>query len=260
MILYIILACLSIILIAVSGAVFLSQKTLTIHAHHTLLPLAMGIFLGVTFFELIPETLDLAPFAGPFVLLASFLGFYALSYFLESHHHHGEDECVHTSGRMLLIGDAVHNIADGAMIATAFSIDITVGIVTTIGIALHEIPQEIAEFSILIRSGYSRARALVYNTLSASSILIGALLAILFTHTIEAYLYILIGIAGGNLLYITSADLLPELKETHKKHFVRVFVLTIIGALSIGTLILSTHTTFLEGHHHESDVMLDTSI
>ncbi len=238
------LAALCITLLSLSG-VFFYGNTRTLHgAHRFILPTAVGVFLGIVFFELVPETLEVSPAWGPVSIMIGFLGFYLLSHILDTYHHHhfdAHDTCRQNGARKLLIGDAIHNLADGIVIASAFMINPVVGILTTIGIALHEIPQEIAEFGVLIQSGYTRKRAVFYNLISATSVVFGVMLTHLFASSLTPYTFVLTGIAAGNLLYIATADLIPELRESHRNHFLMTFSATVFGALIIGVLVHYTH-------------------
>lgn len=236
-----IIAATGVALLSLIGVLFWGKRHIS--AHHFILPAAVGVFLGVIFFELIPETLEMSHEIGPIAILAGFLGFYLLSHLIETYHHHhfdhGDSCC--RNGEKLLIGDAIHNFADGIVIASAFMIDPTVGILTTIGVALHEIPQEIAEFGVLLHAGYTTRRAAIYNFLSACTVIVGAGAALTFSQFFGEYFYIITGVAAGNLLYIATADLIPELRETHKDHFYRTFIATLLGIISIAILIHFTH-------------------
>lgn len=238
-----IIASVAIALLSLIGVIFWGKRGHLHGTHHVILPAAVGVFLGVIFFELIPETLEISPEWGPVAIIGGFLGFYLLSHFLDTYHHHHTEQheaCAH-GARRLLIGDSVHNFADGIVIASAFMIDPAVGILTTIGIALHEIPQEIAEFGVLLHAGYSSKRAALYNFISASTVVIGTIATLLFSQFFASYYFALIGIASGNLLYIATADLIPELRETHKGHFAKTFTATLLGVLLIGLLMHFTH-------------------
>lgn len=239
-----IIASIAIALLSLTGVFFFGKSGHMTGTHRFILPAAVGVFLGIIFFELIPETLEASHEWGPVAIVAGFLGFYLLSYILDTYHHHHFDEhdaCQGNGARRLLIGDGIHNFADGIVIASAFMIDPAVGILTAIGIALHEIPQEIAEFSVLLHSGYSKKKAALYNLLSASTVILGTLATLLFSEFFEPHIFILTGIAAGNLLYIATADLIPELRETHKDHFLYTFMATIIGVIGIAVLIHFTH-------------------
>ena len=226
------LASLAIASISLIGIFFFGSSGRIKGAHRFIIPVAIGVFLGAVFFELVPETLEGSRYFGGLVIVAGFALFYLLSHFLHTYHHHHGDECgdgVEGSGRLLLIGDTIHNFADGVVVATAFFINPSVGIATAIGIALHEIPQEIVEYGVLLRSGYSRKRALVLNFVSALSIVVGVILTSMFKTFATESLWILTGLAAGNLLYIAASDLLPELQEEHRDHFAMSFTLTLLG-------------------------------
>lgn len=264
MLLNALIAAIVIALLSLIGALVFGKRGRMLGAHRYILPVAVGVFLGVVFFELIPETLEMSGELGPFVIAIGFLGFYLLSHFLNTFHHHhhkehdGDDGCVSQNGaRKLLIGDAIHNVADGVIIASAFLVNPAVGVATTIGIALHEIPQEIAEFGVLIHAGYSRKRAIFLNLLSASTVIVGVLLTALFLEQLEGWLFVLTGIAAGNLLYIATADLIPELRETHKHHFWQTFIATIIGFVLIGAILEYAHENFGEGGHDEESTEVE---
>lgn len=238
------LAALAITLLSLVGVFFFGKNGRLTGTHRFILPAAVGVFLGIVFFELIPETLEASHEWGPVAILMGFLGFYLLSHFLDTFHHHHFDQadaCLHNGARMLLIGDTIHNLADGVVIASAFMINPAVGVLTTIGIALHEIPQEIAEFGVLMHSGCTKNKAALYNLLSASSVILGVAITYLFAQTFAPYLFMLTGIAAGNLLYIATTDLIPELRESHRDHFFKTFLATLIGVALIATLITYTH-------------------
>lgn len=214
------------------------------------LPLSIGAFLGVTFFELLPEAFHESARAS-IAITVGFLGFFLFARALREYHHHHRigDDCAHhdathrARGSLVLLGDSVHNFADGVVIAVAFSISFELGVATTIGIALHEIPQEIAQFYILLKAGYSRTKALFLNFLSATTIVLGVLFTHLFVSIFESSVGILIGIAAGNLLYIAASDLLPTLTNAgvSRREFVRQSTLVVFGLVVIAILLTIAH-------------------
>ena len=226
------------------GVLIFKDKGYMVGAHRFVLPLAVGVFLGIVFLELIPETLAESPAYGAFAILAGFLGFYLLSHLLSTfhhHHHEHEDACAKDGARKLLVGDTVHNFADGVVIATAFLINPALGIVTTIGIVLHELPQEIAEFGVLMQAGYSKRRAALLNLLSAGSVVIGAVFTIFFTDSFGQFVWVITGIAAGNLLYIATSDFIPELRDKHASHFYKTFFMTVFGVAAIALMLNLSH-------------------
>jgi zinc and cadmium transporter len=252
------LAALSIAIISLLGVLFFGKSGHMTGTNRYVIPTAIGVFLGVVFFELIPETLEAGGEWGSFPIIAGFLAFYLLSHILHTYHHHhdtrhdDDDGCEHQAGAsMLLVGDAVHNLADGIVIATAFMINPMVGVATTIGVALHEIPQEIAEFGVLLRAGYSKTKALAYNFLSASSVVLGVLITFTLANSLAEYVWILTGLAAGNLLYIAAADLLPDVHKDSRESgtVVNSFLATLLGTLAIVALLSWSHETF--GHAHD---------
>lgn len=242
--LYAFLGAICIASLSITGAIVFGTRHLS-GTHRFIVPAAIGVFLGVVFFELIPETLEASHEFGTIAIVVGFLSFYLLSHVLRTYHHHHRDSgdgCEHRIGATkLLIGDGVHNIADGVVIASAFLINPVAGVAVTIGVALHEIPQEIAEYGVLIAAGYSRKKAMLFNFLSASSIFIGVLLSMLFI-SLGDYVWILTGVAAGNLLYIAASDMIPELNtESHHGHFVQTFASTLIGLIAITLLLHLNH-------------------
>lgn len=248
-------------LLSLTGAFIFGKRESLTESHHYVLPAAVGIFLGIVFFDLIPETLEASATWGPITIMGGFLAFYLLSHILDTfhhHHHNHSDACMSSKGAlMLLMGDGVHNFADGIVIASAFMLDPTIGILTTIGIALHEVPQEIAEYGVLVRSGCTRHKAALYNFISSLSVVLGVLLTFLFAETFGAYLFILTGIAAGNLLYIATADFIPELRESHRDHFIKTFLVTLISIGAIALLITYTHSLG-DTHDAHDDVVHET--
>lgn len=223
------------------------------------IPTAVGVFLSLVLFELIPETLEANETWGGVAVAVGFILFYILSYELHRYFHrkNAEDkDCAQKSAAtLLLIGDAVHNVADGVILGAAFLVDPVLGSAVAIGLALHEIPQEIVEFGVLIRGGYSKFQAAMLNLLSASSIILGTAITILFAATLEEYIWIITGIAAGNLLYIASSDLLPRIHGTLKNYqsFWYTLAALILGFTLMTTVIIYAHETFGHGPHDANE-------
>lgn len=182
----------------------------------SLVALSAGTMLGAAFLHLLPESIFLLGSALPFQLtLLAFIGFFLLERFLHWRHCHDKDHLTrHTMGTMNLLADGLHNFLDGLLIAASFATGSGLGIVATLAIALHEIPQEIGDFGVLLHSGYSRRRALLANLLVSLTAIAGGILGYLASHTMVAFAAYLVPVAAGGFIYIASSDLLPELKNT----------------------------------------------
>jgi len=140
---------------------------------------------------------------------------------------------------MNLVGDFAHNIIDGIIIGASYLVSIPVGIATTIAVLIHEIPQEISDFGVLIHGGFSRKKALIYNFFTALSSLIGAGLALLLGNIIENSLMFFIPFTVGTFIYIAGADLIPELhKETGIRKSIGQFLFLLLGVAVMLSMLL----------------------
>jgi zinc and cadmium transporter len=231
---YIIVSCLFISLFALVGVFTISlsgkflQKILM-----NLVSLSSGALLGGAFLHLMPEGVKKLPAEKFFmIVLAAIL----VNWFIEKilhwrHCHKGVDcETHHTMGYMNLIGDSVHNFIDGLIIASAFIAGNPMGWATVMAVALHEIPQEIGDFGVLLHSGFSKKKALVSNFLVALTVVLGGFVGWLLAQRIEGIVSYLLPIAAGGFLYIASSDLLPEIRKTKTMgKFMINFLFLIIG-------------------------------
>jgi zinc and cadmium transporter len=178
-----------------------------------LVSLSAGTLLGGAFFHLIPEAsshIDILH-VNTFVIIA-FILFFLLEKFLHWHHHHAIDD-KHVFGNINLVADALHNILDGIIIAGAFSVSINAGIVTSLIVFLHEIPQELGDFGVLLHSGFSIKRAILANLLVSLTSLLGALFGYLFLNYVNTITPIIMSLASGGFIYLATSDLLPEIKK-----------------------------------------------
>ena len=147
---------------------------------------------------------------------------------------------VHPYSVMVLIGDAVHNFLDGLIIAASYIISLPVGVATSTAVFLHEIPQEIGEFGILIHGGFKRRKAMILNFITALTIILGVTAGLALNNFVEGIQKFLIPLAIGGFLYIAGSDLIPELhKETELKQSIMQIVFFILGiAVMLGLLLL----------------------
>lgn len=178
-----------------------------------------GLFAGA-FVHLIPEAFEHfgINYLVPVLVLVGILIFFALEKFLRWRHCHimTSAEHPHPVVTMNIIGDAVHNFIDGLMIGASYSVSIPIGITTTLAVILHEIPQEIGDFGILIYGKLSVKKALTYNFLSALTAVIGVVISIYIGNYVTNYSYFLLPLTAGGFIYIAGSDLIPELQHDTK--------------------------------------------
>jgi len=195
-----------------------------------LVGLSAGALLGGAFFDLIPEAMKLSSSA-PVFIVAGIVLFFMLERYLYWHHCHEGKKCdVHMFTYLSLVGDSVHNFIDGVIIAVSFLVSIPLGIVTSIAIIAHEIPQELGDFAILVYGGFKKSKALLFNFLTALTCILGALLAYLAASVAKDLISVLIPFAAGGFIYIAASDLIPELhREKDLKKASLSFLFFIIG-------------------------------
>ncbi len=200
--------------------------------------LSAGTLMGSAFFYLIPEASNYFYIDELLkIVLLSFIVFFLIEKLLMWHHCHRGDceEAMH--GQMNLVGDSVHNFLDGLIIAAAFLTSIPLGISTSIAVALHEIPQEIGDFGVMLHSGFSKKKALFANLLVTIPAVIGGVVGFFWSTANVFLIPYFLAFAAGGFIYIATADLLPEIRqERNQKRSWLSFLIFMIG---IG-LILAT--------------------
>lgn len=235
---YIVSSVLFVSVASLAGVVLLALSTRLLHIIlFWLVSFATGAILGNVFFHLLPEALE-ATQNSERVFLLIFLGILAsfvLEKFIHWHHcHHLEcDEHSHPVGAIMLVGDGMHNFIDGILIASAYLVDVQLGIATTIAVLLHEIPQEIGDFAVLLHSGLTKAKAILWNFLSALMSLAGAFLVLLLQGSVEHIEMILLPLTAGNFLYIALADLVPALHRESRPGRAILQLLCIVTGASL---------------------------
>ena len=183
-----------------------------------LVSFAAGSLLGAAFLDLIPEAAELVDLDVLMpAVLAGIVTFFIIERILHWHHFHAQEMDVHPFTYLNLIGDGLHNFMDGIAIAVSYMVSVPTGIATTIAVIAHEIPQEISDFSILVYGGLGRKKALLFNFGSALTAFFGAAIVLVF-QSVEnsALLGQLAGFAAGGLIYIATADLVPEIHKEHR--------------------------------------------
>jgi zinc and cadmium transporter len=231
---------------------------------------AIGALLAVAFWGLIPEAFEqVEPEQFQFLsgtILVGILGFFVLEKLLiwrhchsghcEAHgddgaHDHGHSHShshshahgrAKSAGALIILGDSIHNFVDGVLIAAAFLTDVQLGIVTSLAVAAHEIPQEVGDFAILLGSGYSRSKALFYNVLASLTTVLGGVLAYFSLEDLHNTLPYFLALAASSFIYIAVADLIPSLHtKTDMKTSLQQIILIAAGVLLICFLHFVAH-------------------
>jgi len=211
-------------LASVLAAAWMSMPLLS-GAVGRMVSLSAGMLLATALLHLVPEAIESGADVHALcaTLLAGLVGFFLLeklAVMRHSHHyegdghphHHGHDrDEAGPGGTLILVGDAIHNFADGILIAAAFLADLKLGLLTTLAIAAHEIPQEIGDYAVLLHAGYSRGRALALNAVSGIAGLAGAVAIYYATGPIPHVLPYVLAFAAGCFMYIAMTDLIPGL-------------------------------------------------
>ena len=219
-----------------------------------LVALAAGTLLGGAFLHLLPHNAEHHGFevGTGYMILLGLIVLFIIEYFIHWHHCHRthmcddpHDKSVDHSNHVIefgwtnLIGDGLHNFLDGALIASTYFVSIPVGIATTIAVMMHEIPQEIADFGVLLHAGFSKVKALVLNFLAAVTAILGALVVLIVSESAEFIEAYLVPFTAGAFIYVAAADLMPELrKEKQGSKLVVHFVAFIAGIGLMAMLLL----------------------
>jgi zinc and cadmium transporter len=175
---------------------------------------ATGTLLGAALLGLLPEAIEQGELTtGLGTVLAGLIAFFVLERLLIWRHCHDEGSCEFhgTAGYLILVGDAMHNFVDGAVIAAAFMSSIPLGIATSVAVIAHELPQEVGDFAILLDNGFTRMRALKWNLISGSTTIPGALLAYVGLQHLPQFNAAVLALSAASFLYIGLADLVPGL-------------------------------------------------
>lgn len=225
---------------------------------------SVGVLLGDVFIHILPKAVEEFGFSLNLSLtvLSGIIIFFVIEKLVHFHHHHHhkqihkiadphleykhyekceEEKCKEQPEPftyMNLIGDALHNFVDGILIAGSYIISMPLGITTTIAVIFHELPQEIADFGVLIYGGFTKEKALKFNFLSALTAFIGAGITLIVSGYIEKIELILIPFTAGGFIYIAGSDLIPELhKNIHFKNSIMQLIALIIGIYTMVLLL-----------------------
>lgn len=228
-----------------------------------LVSFAVGALLGAVFLELLPHALETgAPGHVMLTVLVGLLAFFLLEKLVLWRHAHGhgshradadetehehalhEDSALHSRpGLMILIGNAVHSLCDGVVIAAAFLANGALGVATTIAIVAHAVPQQVGDFAVLLHSGFTPRKAFTFNVTAGLATLVGALAAYAALADMQRVLPTVLALAGASLLYVAVADLIPSL---HRRA-APIDTLRQMVAIGLGLAVIAVAHAVLEG-------------
>ncbi len=246
--LYIVISTLAVSLLSVVSSIVLIKKNLvTQKLLSFFVSFGAGVMLANAFFDLLPEAFESSNNTEN-ILVYTFCGiitFFFMERFFLWFHHHDSDHDIRVTPMLIIFGDGMHNFIDGIAIAASFLINPIVGVSTTLAIIAHEIPQELSDFSILVKNGYSNTKALLLNLASALISIIGGILAYFYLNNINYMLPNILGFSAGMFIYIACSDLIPDMHHEFKEDKrLRQSIPFVLGMLLIILL-----TVFIEQSH-----------
>lgn len=210
---------------------------------------SVGAMLGNAFFHLVPESYIHieSPRLTSWLILGGFMLFFVIEELLHTHQSANPDDSpkVKPYGYLSLYADSIHNFTDGILIGAAWMFSVEMGLATTIAVILHEIPHEISEFGILLKAGFTKGKALLYNFLVATTAILGTVIALWFGHEVEHFSIYVLPVAAGGFIYLAATSLLPEvLKNSQRKNWILYSILVLLG------LVLMYYFSLHGGHSH----------
>jgi zinc and cadmium transporter len=230
------------------GLLLLWQAEFAKRITNFLFAFGAGAFIAISFLDILPEAVEMVDEPHPIFIAAliGFTAFFALERLMMKHMHRGTAHSHSEHGEalpwMTVIADTTHNFLDGVVIAIAFIAEPALGLTTALAIAAHEVPQEIAEFAILLDQGWSKTKIIIANLLSALSAFLGIGVAYIALPFFETQLPLLLGVVSGIFMYIAASQLIPEIhhRAGHAQAY-RILAAFVTGILIIGYLIMRAH-------------------
>ncbi len=242
-------------LISLIGVLFLAFKQTKLQKIiFILVSFAVGALFGNAFFILLPESFHLMPdsLVPGLMIVSGILAMFLLEKFIRWRHNHDLAEIQKESplGYISLITDALHNFIDGILIASSWEVSPEIGLATTLAVIIHEIPQEISDFGVLIHAGFSRKKALLFNFLAAITAIVGVLFTFWLGQKFENISNFILPFAAGGFIYLAGSDLIPELhlEKSGRKNLIQFF--SIVVGLSLMFLIPQKHSHDHGDSHH----------
>ncbi len=197
-----------------------------------LIGFSAGALIGGAFLHILPEALEKTESTLVFYyLILGIVLFFMMERYFYWRHCHEKGPCdVHAFTYLNLIGDGFHNFVDGMVIAASFVVSIRLGIATTLAVILHEIPQELGDFAVLVHGGFTKQKALLYNFISALMAVAGAVAGYFITDIAAGFANFILPLTAGGFIYIATSDLIPEIhKEKDLKRSTSAFIAFLLG-------------------------------
>lgn len=195
-----------------------------------------GSLIGSAFLHILPDVLARSKAITVFsYLITGIVLFFLMErYFYWRHCHNGICD-VHAFTYLNIIGDGLHNFVDGMVIAASFTVSLRLGIVTTLAVIFHEIPQELGDFGVLVFGGFSKRKALVYNFLAGLTALMGALIGYFISDIATGFSNFILPLTAGGFIYIAASDLIPQIhKESNTRRANLAFIAFLVGIAFMG--------------------------
>lgn len=229
--------------VLLAATVLVVRTSLVDRALPRLISFSTGALLGAAMLGMIPHASRTLPVSTvALVVLAGLITFFVLEKLLVWRHCHKHDCDVHAaSGPLLLLGDAFHNFVDGIVLAGAFVASTTLGLAAAVSTVAHEVPQELGEFMVYLRSGYSRKRALVLNSLTSLTTVVGAILGYLFLREMRSVGPYLLAFAAAGFLYVALADLVPSQRGRTSLRLALLDMILLAAGIGVIALVARSH-------------------
>lgn len=240
-------------LVSFGGILFVSLKINNLQKLVLILvSFAVGGLFGNAFFHLLPEAFEMIadPKLIAILVMAGLISMFLLEKFFHwQHNHEVHEPKIKSMGYVSLFADGFHNFTDGILIATAWMVSPEVGMATTVAVILHEIPQEISDFGILIHAGFSKKKALWLNFYSACAAILGAVITLILGKHVQDFSIYVLPFAAGGFIYLAGSDLIPELHKDFKRRNALIQLVMILLGLALMYIISLNHSH--HGHDHD---------
>jgi zinc and cadmium transporter len=216
--------------LSLCGGLFLLKSKKSAKVANLAAAFAAGALLAAAFFDLLPEALEDAPSSELILGLAlcGILAFFLLEQSIHWFHHHKHSEShapANSTVPLLVIGDTIHNFVDGVAIAAAFLVSPAAGIVAALAVAAHEVPQEIGDFGVMLKSGVKKSKILLINLLSSLATVASAVVFFLFGEAVDMSVGAVLAVAAGFFIYIAVSDLIPEIHNSKESKVAKTLFL-----------------------------------